>query len=193
VICVSRQTSTKHLSRNRHALNNVLSPCVVHDVRSVAELPARLSWCVVRNDAKAGGNLMRTIYRWTMAEAFQSVKPLAALLRLGQGRNEGGKEAQLPGRWITAGAPNDCGGRRKVPTISQAFFFNTVQFLPKDLEFEHGGAKLASCPGRHLTSLRPWRGSRLLDWNGLACVKISEQCCKCLLLLLHVVDIALNR
>jgi len=33
-----------------------------------------------------------------MAEAFQSVKPLAALLRLGQGRNEGGKEAQLPGR-----------------------------------------------------------------------------------------------
>jgi len=27
--------------------------------------------------------------------------------------------------------------------------------LPKDLRFEHRGAKLASYPGRHLTSLRP--------------------------------------
>jgi len=27
--------------------------------------------------------------------------------------------------------------------------------LPKDLRFERGGAKLASCPGCHLTSLRP--------------------------------------
>jgi len=34
-------------------------------------------------------------------------------------------------------------------------FFNTANLLPKDLRFEHGGAKLASCPGRHLTSLRP--------------------------------------
>jgi len=30
------------------------------------------------------------------------------------------------------------------------------KLLPKDLRFEHGGAKLASCPGRHITSLRPW-------------------------------------
>jgi len=28
--------------------------------------------------------------------------------------------------------------------------------LPKDLRFEHEDAKLASCSGRHLTSLRPW-------------------------------------
>jgi len=33
--------------------------------------------------------------------------------------------------------------------------FNTVRLLPKDLSFEHGGTKLASCPGCHLTSLRP--------------------------------------
>jgi len=26
-------------------------------------------------------------------------------------------------------------------------FFNTVHLLPKDLRFEHGGDKLASCPG----------------------------------------------
>ena len=31
-------------------------------------------------------------------------------------------------------------------------FFNTVHLLPKDLRFEHGGAKLGSCPGRHLTT-----------------------------------------
>jgi len=33
-------------------------------------------------------------------------------------------------------------------------FFNIVHLLPKGLRSEHGGAKLASCPGRHLTSLR---------------------------------------
>ena len=31
-------------------------------------------------------------------------------------------------------------------------YFNRVHLLPKDLRFEHWGAKLASCPGRHLTS-----------------------------------------
>jgi len=31
-----------------------------------------------------------------------------------------------------------------------------MNLLPIDLRFEHGGAKLASCPGRHLNSLRPW-------------------------------------
>jgi len=30
-----------------------------------------------------------------------------------------------------------------------------ILLLQKDLRFEHGGAKLASCPGRHLTSLHP--------------------------------------
>ena len=34
-------------------------------------------------------------------------------------------------------------------------FFSRVHLLPKDLRFEHGSAKLASCPGPHLTSLRP--------------------------------------
>jgi len=61
-----------------------------------------------------------------------------------QGRNEGGAIPR---------ATNDCGGRRKVPT---SIFFNTVNLLQKELRFEHGGAKLASCPERHLASLRPW-------------------------------------
>jgi len=34
-------------------------------------------------------------------------------------------------------------------------FFKTVHLLPKDLRFEHGGAKLVSCPRRHLTTLHP--------------------------------------
>jgi len=28
--------------------------------------------------------------------------------------------------------------------------------LPKDLSIEYGGTKIASCPGRYLTSLGPW-------------------------------------
>jgi len=42
-------------------------------------------------------------------------------------------------------------------------FFNTVHLLLKDLRFARGGAKLASCPGRHLTSLRP--SNSLPFWN----------------------------
>ena len=39
-------------------------------------------------------------------------------------------------------------------------FFNTVNLLPKDLRFKHGGTKLVSCPGHYLTSLRP-----CMQWN----------------------------
>jgi len=91
--------------------------------------------------------------------------------------------AQFTGHRVTMGAPYHCGGRRKVPTVSQVLssiqcicfqktsvsnmgapkspnnvtstFFNTTHLLPKDLCFEHGGAKLASCPWRHLASLHP--------------------------------------
>jgi len=48
-----------------------------------------------------------------------------------QGRSEGGN----------ARAP-------KSPNNTASTFFNTVQLLPKDLRFEYGGAKLASCLGR---------------------------------------------
>jgi len=63
--------------------------------------------------------------------------------------------AQFPGCQITMGAPNHCSGRRKSLNNVASTFFNAVYLLPKDLRFEHGGAKLASCPGRCLTSLRP--------------------------------------
>jgi len=35
-------------------------------------------------------------------------------------------------------------------------FFNKVHLFLKDLRFEHGAAKLVSCPGLHLTSAYPW-------------------------------------
>jgi len=61
-----------------------------------------------------------------------------------QERNEGGKGAQFTWRRITMGAPNGCGGRRKLPRMSKYFLQSN------DLRFENG--KLASCPGPHLTS-----------------------------------------
>jgi len=36
----------------------------------------------------------------------------------------------------------------KSPNNVAHTFFNTVHLLPKDLSFQHGVAKLASCPGR---------------------------------------------
>jgi len=72
-----------------------------------------------------------------------------------QGRNEGGQGGTISRAPSHYGAPNGCGGRQKVPSMSQ-IFFDTVDLLPKQLSFEHGGAKLASCPGRCRTSLRPW-------------------------------------
>jgi len=55
------------------------------------------------------------------------------------------------------GAPNYDGGLQmtaggaKSPNKVTSTLFDTVHLLPKDLKFEHGGAKPASCPGRHLT------------------------------------------
>jgi len=47
-------------------------------------------------------------------------------------------------------------GAPKSPNKVTSTFFNAVRLLPKDLRFEDEGDKLASLPGRHLTSLRPW-------------------------------------
>jgi len=53
------------------------------------------------------------------------------------------------------GAPNHSGAPKRSSNVTSAFF-NGVNLLPKDLRFEHGGDKLASCPGRHLTSVHLW-------------------------------------
>jgi len=53
------------------------------------------------------------------------------------------------------GAPNHSGAPKSSSNVTSTFF-NGVNLLPKELRFEHEGAKLVSCPGRHLISLRPW-------------------------------------
>jgi len=65
-----------------------------------------------------------------------------------QGRNERGKEvSNSPGAESLRGTP-------KIPISTTSAFFNPLHMFPKDLRFEHRGAKVASCPGRHLTPLR---------------------------------------
>ena len=74
---------------------------------------------------------------------------LLVVLPWSQGRNEGEQGGHnSPGAESKRGAP-------KSPNNVAGTFFNIVHMLPKDLRFEHGGAKRISCPGRHLTSLRP--------------------------------------
>jgi len=64
-----------------------------------------------------------------------------------RGRDEGGKGGHnSPGT-------ESLWRRHKVPTMSQ--ILSSIHLLPKDLRFEHRGAKPLSCPGRHLASLCP--------------------------------------
>jgi len=63
---------------------------------------------------------------------------------------KGAKGEKCPGRRIT-------GGHRKKPNNLASTFFKTVHLFLEDVRFEHGGAKFVSCPGRHLTSVRPCR------------------------------------
>jgi len=60
-----------------------------------------------------------------------------------------GRNSTAVGAEYLRGAPNS-------PNNVAGTFFNTVYLLPKDVGFEHGDAELVPCPGRHLTSLRPW-------------------------------------
>jgi len=69
---------------------------------------------------------------------------------------KGERGAQFPGRQITMGRRMTAGGaEKKSPSNVTSTFFSAVHLPSKDVRFEYGGAKLASCPGRQLTSLRP--------------------------------------
>ena len=73
-----------------------------------------------------------------------------------RGVTKGGRGVTIPRATNHNGDAESLRGARKSPNSAVSSSFNTVDLLPKDLRFEHRGAKLASCPGRHLTSLRPW-------------------------------------
>jgi len=60
-----------------------------------------------------------------------------------------------------------------------AYFFNTVHLLPKNFRLKHGGAKLASCTGRHLTSLRLSAGPKEVVnhlWKGHQTIFYVHSC-----------------
>jgi len=69
-----------------------------------------------------------------------------------QGRNDvgamGGTISQAPDHY---GGAKCLPGATKNPNNFTSTFFSTVHLLPKDLRFEHTGAKLASSPGRIFT------------------------------------------
>jgi len=85
--------------------------------------------------------------RTALIRAESVVSSGVSLRAVIRGITTGGQGAQLPGRRMTAG------GAEKSQQCHK--YFNAIHLLPKDLMFEHGSAKLPSCPGRHLTSLRP--------------------------------------
>jgi len=47
--------------------------------------------------------------------------------------------------------PTHCGGAKRPNNVTSTFF-NSVHLLQKDLRFEHGDTKLASCPGANLVT-----------------------------------------
>jgi len=69
-----------------------------------------------------------------------------------RGVTRGSRGAQFPRRQMTMGPPNHYTGRRKVPTMSQVL--SSIQRISSERpHVPTWGAKVASCPGRHLTSL----------------------------------------
>ena len=76
------------------------------------------------------------------------------------------------GQWGTISrAPNDYGRAKSHSNIITTFFKTVgLHLFPKDLRFEHGGAKLVSFHRRHLTSLRSCT-SRLSSQNDEICLQ----------------------
>ena len=72
-----------------------------------------------------------------------------------RGVTRGERGAQFPGAESLWGVDSLRWASKNHNNVASTYF-NTVYMHPKDIRFEHGGAKLAFCPGRHLTSLRPW-------------------------------------
>ena len=72
-----------------------------------------------------------------------------------QGHNEGGEGSAISRARSHYGGAKSLRRALKSPNNVTSTFFNKVHLLPKDPNFELVGVKLVSCPGRHLTSLRP--------------------------------------
>jgi len=104
--------------------------------------------------------LLTTIVVKLVSLKFSQLEILSELVRFKrmtyqQGRNERGKAGAIPRAPSHYRGAKSLRAASKSPNNVTSTFFDTIHFLPKNLNFEHVGAKLASCPGRHLISLRP--------------------------------------
>ena len=119
--------------------------CDVHQLVSLKQLAHRN----VYTDSVSMNELKITPGK----HASQSTPPTVNSYR-GVTRGKGGTIPRAPNHYRGA---KSLRGRRKVQKMSQVYLdiSNTVNLLPKELRVEHGGTKLASCPGRHLPSSRP--------------------------------------
>jgi len=91
------------------------------------------------------------IWAWTSWMLFIKI-----FLLCWQGSNNGWQ-----GGHNSPGVESLYGGRKTVGMPKNRYnitssFFCTVLLFPKDLVVRTSGAKLSSCPGRHLTSLCSW-------------------------------------
>ena len=64
-------------------------------------------------------------------------------------------------------------GSAKIRNNVASFLFNARHLIPKQLRFKYGGAKLVSCPGRNLTSARPFVTPWTLLKSYLWCLHLS--------------------
>jgi len=92
-----------------------------------------------------------------------------------QGHNEGGKASIIPRVPNHYGEHRMTAGVPKGPNNATSTFFSTVHSLPKDLKFEHGGAKVASCPGGYLTRYAPVRSCVMHLRSGVSILTTLEK------------------
>jgi len=69
------------------------------------------------------------------------------LLLQSRGVTSVSKRGTIPRATTQYGGAESLRGAPKSSSNVTSTFFNAVHLLPKDFSFEHGGAKLASCPG----------------------------------------------
>jgi len=115
----------------------------------IAQSETKTAWCIYNTckhapywDSQCGRHCtQREILRFSKNVSVRTVYKTT--------RRSATRGHKSPGAESLRAAP-------KSPNNDTNTFFNTVLLLPKELRFEHGGAKLASCPRSHLALWRPW-------------------------------------
>ena len=106
-------------------------------------------------------NVLNVVWNyWTQFKKFEPLSENPSPLLVSQAGYGPGRGVPRRGHNVPS---NKSLGALKSPYNVAGTFFNTLHLLPKDLRFEHGGAELVSCPGRHLIPLHPfsWASERV--------------------------------